>query len=77
MNVTVTELNEEFINFECIDYDGTVYGIHDTVDDRGMIQDTLVVKMDTLDEVEDSETFKRIINARSALPIQDIYNGNA
>lgn len=52
------------IQFECTDTDGKVYGVADTII-GGEIEDTIVIDMDTYDEVEDSELFKRIVTART------------
>lgn len=65
MNVEFTRIEDNMIQFECIDFDKTVYGIADTLED-GAVVDTLVVHMETYDEIEDSELFKRIVTARAA-----------
>lgn len=65
MNVEFARLEDNMIQFECTDYDGTVYGVSDTLED-GAVVDTLVVHMETYDEIEDSEFFKRIVTARAA-----------
>jgi len=53
------------IQYECMDR-WRKYGVADTIHE-GMIIDTLVIDMETYDEVEDSELFKRIVTARSVL----------
>ena len=64
MEVEYTRTEDGMIQFECTDADGNVYGIGDTIE-NGMIVDTLVIDMETYDEVEDSELFKRIVTARA------------
>lgn len=64
MKVEYTQTEDGMIQFECTDFDGAVYGIADTIVD-GLIHDTLIVNMETYDEVEDSELFKRIVTART------------
>ncbi len=63
MEVEYKCVEDDMIQFECTDADGKVYGVADTII-GGEIEDTLVIDMDTLDEVEDSELFKRIVTAR-------------
>jgi len=64
MEVEYKQTEDGMIQFECTDDDGSVYGIADTIE-NGMIVDTLVINMETCDEVEDSELFKRIVTARA------------
>jgi hypothetical protein len=64
MEVEYKQTEDGMIQFECTDADGTVYGIADSIE-NGIIVDTLVVNMETYDEIEDSELFKRIVTARS------------
>jgi len=66
MIVKFDRYEDGMIQYECTDQDGKVYGVADTVYE-GMIMDTLVIDMQTYDEVEDSELFKRIVTARSVL----------
>lgn len=65
MNVEFTRIEDNMIQFECTDFDKTVYGIADTLED-GAVVDTLVVHLESYDEIEDSELFKRIVTARAA-----------
>ena len=71
MEVEYTLTEDGMIQFECTDADGKVYGVADTIV-NGMIDDTLVIDMETLDEIEDSELFKRIVTAR-AVYMYDSY----
>jgi hypothetical protein len=71
MNIEVVGYNEESIEYEITDIYGNVYGIYDTLDDEGMIVDTLVADMKTLDEVEDSELFKVLVTLRRNFSIQE------
>jgi hypothetical protein len=64
MTVKFTRIEDGMLQYECTDADGKVYGVADTII-GGEIEDTLVIDMDTLDEVEDSELFKRIVTART------------
>ena len=64
MNVEFERVEDCMIQFKCTDYDDTVYGVADSIQ-NGMIVDTLVLNMETYDEVEDSELFKRIVTARA------------
>jgi hypothetical protein len=64
MKVTYTRTEDGMVQYECIDKDGRMYGVADSIQE-GMIIDTLVIDMETYDEVEDSELFKRIVTARS------------
>ena len=66
MIVEYKRVEDSMIQYECMDHDGKVYGVADTVHE-GMILDTLVIDMQTYDEVEDSELFKRIVTARAVL----------
>jgi hypothetical protein len=66
MIVEYKRVEDNMVQYECMDHDGKMYGVADTVYD-GMIVDTLVINMQTYDEVEDSELFKRIVTARSAV----------
>jgi formyltetrahydrofolate hydrolase len=65
MNVEFTRIEDNMIQFECTDFDGTVYGVADTLE-KGKVIDTFIVHMGTYDEVQDSEVFKRIVTARAA-----------
>jgi len=65
MEVEYTCTEDGMLQFHCTDSDGTVYGVADTISER-LITDTLVINMETYDEVEDSELFKRIVTARAA-----------
>jgi hypothetical protein len=71
MEVQYTGTEDGMIQYKCTDTDGRVYGVADTIQE-GMIMETLVIDMDTYDEVEDSELFKRIVTAR-ALYLADSY----
>lgn len=64
IDVEFTCVEDDMIQFECTDVDGRVYGVGDTII-GGEIEDTIVIDMETLDEVEDSELFKRIVTART------------
>lgn len=64
MHIEITGHNEESIEYEITDILGNAYGIHDVLNEKGMIIDTLVVNMETLDEVEDSELFKQLVTLR-------------
>jgi hypothetical protein len=64
MHIELTGQNEESIEYEITDAFGNTYGIHDVLNEEGMIIDTLVVSMETLDEVEDSELFKQLVTLR-------------
>jgi len=64
MKVEYKQTEDGMIQFECTDIDGNVYGIADSIE-NGIIEDTLVIDMETFDEVEDSELFKRIVTART------------
>jgi hypothetical protein len=66
MIVEYKRVEDNMVQYECMDHDGKMYGVADTVYD-GMIVKTLVIDMQTYDEVEDSELFKRIVTARSAV----------
>jgi len=66
MIVEYKRVEDSMIQYECMDHDGKMYGVADTVYE-GIILDTLVIDMQTYDEVEDSELFKRIVTARSVL----------
>lgn len=70
MNIEVVGYNEESIEYEITDVYGNVYGIYDTIDAEGMIVDTIVANMETLDEVEDSELFKALVTLRRNYSIQ-------
>lgn len=78
MNIELTVYNEESVEYELTTIDGKTYGIHDYLDNKQRIKDTLVVDMDTLDEVEDSELFKQIVTARAEYnfhnPIKNLFN---
>jgi N-acetylglutamate synthase-like GNAT family acetyltransferase len=71
ISVKFSRVEDGMVQYECIDKDGKVYGVADTIQE-GMIMETLVIDMDTYDEVEDSELFKRIVTAR-ALYLADSY----
>ena len=64
MEVEYKCVEDGMIQFECTDTDGKVYGVADTIF-GGEIEDTIVIDMNTYDEVEDSELFKRIVTART------------
>lgn len=57
--------DEEHIGYLITDFDGHVYGVIDNLDEKGDVYDTTVVDYETLDEIEDPELWKRIINARA------------
>lgn len=65
MQIEYTRVEDNIIQYECTDDDDRVYGVGDTIV-RGKIADTIVIDMETYDEIEDSELFKRIVTARSA-----------
>ena len=71
MKVTYTRTEDGMVQYECIDKDGRMYGVADSIQE-GMVMDTLVIDMETYDEVEDSELFKRIVTART-LYLADNY----
>lgn len=71
MNIELTGYNEESIEYEITDAFGNIYGIHDVLNEKGRIVDTLVVNMETLDEVEDSELFKTLVTLRRNFSIQE------
>ena len=71
MEVEYKCIEDNILQFECTDIDGRVYGVADTIK-GGKIKDTLVVDLETFDEVEDSELFKRIVTAR-AIYMSDNY----
>jgi hypothetical protein len=64
MEVEYKCVEDGMIQYECTDIDGRVYGVADTII-GGEIEDTLVIDMKTLDEVVNSELFKRIVTART------------
>lgn len=64
MNVEFDCIEESMVQYKCTDTDGKEYGVADTIHE-GMITDTIVIDMETCDEVEDSELFKRIVTART------------
>jgi hypothetical protein len=64
MEVEYKCVEDGMIQYECTDTDGRVYGVADTII-GGEIEDTLVIDMRTLDEVANSELFKRIVTART------------
>lgn len=64
MEVEYKCVEDGMIQYECADTDGRVYGVADTII-GGEIEDTLVIDMKTLDEVVNSELFKRIVTART------------
>jgi hypothetical protein len=64
MQVIRTHIEDSTVQYECRDDDGRIYGVVDSIQE-GTVIDTLVVDMETLDEVEDSDLFKRIVMARS------------
>lgn len=64
MEVEYKCVEDGMIQYECTDTDGRVYGVADTII-GGEIEDTLVIDMRTLDEVVNSELFKRIVTART------------
>lgn len=71
MHIEMTGYNEEFLEYEITDAFGNTYGIHDNLNEKGMIVDTLVVNMETLDEVEDSELFKELVTLRRNFNTQE------
>jgi hypothetical protein len=64
MQIEYTQVEDNIIQYKCTDDDDRVYGVGDTIV-RGKIVDTIVIDMETYDEIEDSELFKRIVTARS------------
>ena len=66
MLVQFSRVEDNMIQYEYTGRNGKKYGVADTIHE-GMIIDTLVIDMQTYDEVEDSELFKRIVTARSVL----------
>ena len=64
MEVIQTLIEDGTVQYECRDDDGKMYGVADTIQE-GMVVDTLVLDMETLDEIEDSDLFKRILMARA------------
>ena len=64
MHIEYTRVEDNIIQYKCTDDDDRVYGVGDTIV-RGKIADTIVIDMETYDEIEDSELFKRIVTARS------------
>ena len=76
MNVEFSRMEDNTIQFECTDYDGAVYGVADILE-NGAIIDTLVVHMETYDEIQDSELFKRIIVAKAKYVNENIDVFNA
>ena len=73
MNIELTGYNEESIEYEITDAFGNIYGIHDVLNEKGRIVDTLVVNMETLDEVEDSELFKQLVTLRRNFNSQEDF----
>jgi|LakMenEpi03Aug12_release.lakeMendotaPanAssembly.Ray.scaffolds.fasta_scaffold3125324_1 hypothetical protein len=71
MEVEFDRVEDGMIQYKCTDTNGRVYGVADTIQE-GMIMDTIVIDMDTYDEVDDSELFKRIVTAR-AIYLDDSY----
>lgn len=71
MHIEKTGENLESNEYEITDTFGNAYGIHDALDEKGMIVDTLVIHMETLDEVEDSDLFKALVTLRSNFSIQE------
>jgi hypothetical protein len=76
MNIQFLRIEDNSIQFECTDFDGIVYGVSDTLE-NGAVLDTLVVNMETYDEIYDSELFKRIVTARAAYVNENIDIQNA
>jgi hypothetical protein len=76
MNVEFTRIEDNTIQFDCADFDGTLYGVADTLE-NGAVIDTLVVHMETYDEIQDSELFKRIVCARAQYVNENIDVFNA
>ena len=64
MEVRFDTIEDGMVQYRLTDSDGKEYGVADTIQE-GMIVDTLVIDMETYDEVEDSELFKKIITARA------------
>jgi hypothetical protein len=63
--VYVEGWDEEHIAYRLIDYDEHNYGVADLLDEEGKVYDTMVIDFHTYDEVEDSDLWKRIIQARA------------
>lgn len=64
--VEVEVWEEDYIGYVLTDYDGRKYGVIDHLNEKGLIEETQVIDYETSDEIEDSELWKRIINARAA-----------
>jgi hypothetical protein len=63
--VEVDAWDEDHIGYRVVDFDDTVYGVIDDLDENGHIKDTLVINYTTGDEILDSELWKSIIIARA------------
>jgi len=70
MQIKMTACNDEGIEYEITDAYRNTYGILDVLNEKGMIVDTIVANMETLDEVEDSELFKALVTLRRNYSIQ-------
>ena len=64
MEVEYKCVEDGMIQYECTDTDGRVYGVADTIV-GGEIEDTIVIDMESYDEIENSELFKEIVTART------------
>ena len=64
MTVKFTRVEDGMLQYECVADNGRVYGVADTII-GGEIEDTLVIDMETYEEVENSELFKQIVTART------------
>ena len=64
MTVKFTRIEDGMLQYECTADNGRVYGVADTIV-GGEIEDTIVIDMESYDEVENSELFKKIVTART------------
>lgn len=64
MVCVIKQTNIDSNIYRCIEKDKS-YLILDSIDDDKIILETTVIDEQTLDEVEDSELFKRIMNSKS------------
>jgi hypothetical protein len=62
--IKFTRIEDDMLQYEYTDTNGRVYGIADTII-GGEIEDTIVIDMETYEEIENSELFKRIVTART------------
>ena len=65
MDVRLTVVNDGFLEYEITDERGKVYGVHDELDDNGIVIDTHVIDAAAYCEVEDSELFKKLVTLRT------------